>query len=286
MNYDEFREEFNQQHPASVPIKPEDISSEYPWWLRSVVIFMFVCAALLSGVHTVPTAYAGIEQEHVAEWVRQLVALAAFVAIDLAIFIATYARLRGNRTVVTIMLIVVFAVALISNINSVLRALSAQGDVWITAVGVILGFGAPLIALLAGEMFVHMHLSQTKANTEAQEKYREDSKQWDATVLTAFRKYRKSIQDSKQVPAASNGSSNGIQGMEIIPSNSTLGHKKQPMAREMTIAFFQEHPELLVDGKPLEIAAHLGVGKSTVYNVIEELKRTNGHKEEEYSHLR
>lgn len=194
LSYEEFRNQYEKQHPASVPVAPEVVRSEYPRWLRGVVLLMFICAALLSGVHTVPTVYAGIEDDGVvAPVVRAIVALASFVAVELAIFVAAYARLKASGRLVTAMLIVTFSIALVSNIQSVLKALGANGEIGVTVVGVVLGIGAPLIALMSGEMFVHMHSASTKADTEADARYRDERRAFDTVVLTAYKKYEKDM---------------------------------------------------------------------------------------------
>lgn len=191
LSYEEFREQFEKQHPASVPVPVAAVRSEYPRWLRGVVLLMFICAALLSGVHTVPTVYAGIEEDVVAPLVRAIVSLSSFVAVELAIFVAAYARLKANGWLVFSMLVVTFGIALVSNIQSVLKALGANGALGLTVVGVALGIGAPLIALMSGEMFVHMHSASTRADTEADARYREERKAFDTIVLSAYRKYEK-----------------------------------------------------------------------------------------------
>lgn len=75
---------------------------------------------------------------------------------------------------------------------------------------------------------------------------------------------------STPVQALSNGIPMENDGSDA--SKSLLGHKKQPNARKIVEAFFTENPTA-VDGNPLEIAATLGVGKSTVYTVIAEIKK-------------
>lgn len=57
-----------------------------------------------------------------------------------------------------------------------------------------------------------------------------------------------------------------------IPRQSTLGHTKQPDATEKVKAYLLEFPEA-INMKPLELASMLGVGKSTVYNVIKAMKQ-------------
>ena len=73
--YLQFREEYERQHPASVPRHTPAIIGEYPGWVHYIVLAMFVSAAILSGVHTVPTVYDTIESGKVSEIVRQVAAL-------------------------------------------------------------------------------------------------------------------------------------------------------------------------------------------------------------------
>jgi hypothetical protein len=283
MDYQEFRKQYEEQHPASVPVRPEQVRSEYPGWLRGAVLLMFVCAALLSGVHTVPTVHAGIETNGViAPLVRDLVSLASFVAVELAIFVAAYASLRGSKRTVTAMLIVTFTIALVSNVQSVLKALAANGDVWVTAVGIILGIGAPLIAFMSGEMFVHMHAAVTTATADADATFREQMKAFDAVVLREFRKQMdkpSTVQVSKERPM------DVSIGQEVSPSKSTLGHTKVPDASKRVAEFYAQDAKAIWDETlgVRKVAAQLGVGRQTVSNVRQTLRdqarQTNGHGE-------
>lgn len=290
MGYEEFRQQYEQQHPASVPVKPQRVGSEYPGWLRGVVLLMFASAALVSGAHTVPTVYAGIESAHVADWVRQIVALAAFVAIDIAVFVATYARLRGNRRTVTAMLVVVFAVALISNVNSVLRAFGdvtviTQGaaqapDLWTTVVGIILGIGAPLIALLAGEMFVHMHTAASEANAQAEAVYRDECKAFDAVVLREYRKAGVSqsehgVSDTRQADRQALPASE----VSVRPDTDSLqtrqtayGYQTTSDGQQTVIRWLNEHPEdAKLGSRPL--GKRIGVSHDTANKGRQEWQR-------------
>lgn len=229
LSYEEFREQYEKQHPASVPVAPAEIRSEYPRWLRGVVLLMFICAALLSGVHTVPTVYAGIEADGVvAPLVRAVVSLSSFVAVELAIFVAAYARLKANGWLVFFMLVVTFGIALVSNIQSVLKALGANGALGLTVVGVALGIGAPLIALMSGEMFVHMHSASTKADTDAAGRYREERKMFDTVVLSAYRKYEKEA--SAHILSARTDSGQTPQLSASVLSEQTEDRQTRPAA--------------------------------------------------------
>jgi hypothetical protein len=51
MDYSEFRKQYEQQHPASIPQRIP-VASEYPRWLTPTAVLMFVASAFVSGLHT------------------------------------------------------------------------------------------------------------------------------------------------------------------------------------------------------------------------------------------
>jgi len=80
MDYAEFRKQYQERYPASVPVL-EPAMREYPRWLSWIVLVMFISAALLSGVHTVPTVRRGIETDDlISARVRDAASMSAFVA--------------------------------------------------------------------------------------------------------------------------------------------------------------------------------------------------------------
>lgn len=284
LSYDEFRQQYEKQHPASVPVPPQIVRSEYPRWLRGVVLLMFICAALLSGVHTVPTVYAGIEDGGVvAPLVRALVALSSFVAVELAIFVAAYARLKANGWLVGAMLVVTFSIALVSNIQSVLKALGANGDLGVTAVGVVLGIGAPLIALMSGEMFVHMHGASTKADTEADATYREERRAFDTVVLTAYRKYEKELsakalseRTDKRTDTELLSAENVRSDTDGRTSHAAFGHARTPDGLQKALDWFNAHPDAA--GTPLrELEPLVGVGRDTLSRARRQWQKTQSN---------
>lgn len=290
LSYEAFREQYEKQHPASVPLAPVEVRSEYPRWLRGVVLLMFICAALLSGVHTVPTVYAGIEDDVVAPLVRAVVSLSSFVAVELAIFVAAYARLKANGWLVLAMLVVTFGIALVSNIQSVLKALGANGELGLTLVGVALGIGAPLIALMSGEMFVHMHSASTRADAAAEARYREERKLFDAVVLSAYRKYEKEARsftvhslnganEQPDAPRLLNGSLNGAN--EQREHGTGNGYSKNMNAKEVVrawlTAYQTDHPEvwtMSTDAFHALVMSETGaqIGRTSAHNVRAEMK--------------
>lgn len=302
MDYQDFRSQYEIMHPASVPIEPRAIS-EYPGWLQWAVLAMFICSALLSGVHTIPTAYSAIPKlTIVSEEVRVLIANLSFVAVEIAIMACAYALSRKFHLVILVTLIAVIVIAMAANIDSVLTALRAD-ETGKQIVAVILGIGAPLIAFTSGEMFVRIYRSSTLAELRAHEKYREDQRAWDEIVYMAFNDYEEKRKNEERVEREeqrkleekarraerrqsrlssvqpSNGQSNGQDGGASSSSASTRGHTKVPDASRRAEAHFTEHPEDL-GRKPRDLENVIGVGKSTINNVQRQMRNnltSNGH---------
>lgn len=278
-DYLEFRKQYELQHPASIPVLEEEIS-EYPKWTRFAVLTAFVAAALVSGVHTVPTVWKSIEVgELITPAVRNMVSLSSLVAIELAILLSAYLMAKGVRLAYGVMAIA-SAVAIMANLYSVITAFQRGNDDGSLVVAVVLGIGAPLIALFMGKMFVDIHRSDRIQHSRAQKIYREACKAFDKEINNAWKSYQKTTKPSmSNRPDVSNGQN---YGQNVTPSASILGHIKRPDASEIVLRYLQENPQEL-DTNARELAARLNVGKSTVNNVQRQLKGmtepTNGHHE-------
>lgn len=185
-NFDQFLAQYRKLHPANIPVRRKAVS-RYPGWLRQAVGAMFIAAGLISAVHTIPTVYNSIETNGVIpEGARILAAVLSPVAVELAILIAAYAFQRGSRLVVGSMLFVAFSVALVSNISSSIRAFDKGGDTSSTFVGIALGIGLPLIALVAGILFSNIYEAFREAEDVADAVYRADHLAFDAAVREAW----------------------------------------------------------------------------------------------------
>lgn len=205
LTYSDFRRQYEEQHPASVPRKElfEEIG-EYPKWLYWMTGFMFVCAALVSGVHTIVEVYMGMEANNlIPREVQQIIAYTSFAAIELCFFLGAFLILREKVYGWGVM-VVSFLVAVIANLDSVNRALSNQGNVteWTYLVTFALGVGAPLIALMAGKMFVNMQRSERAAFHRAQQRYQDAMILWDKEVEKAWKSYGKAI-EKQTMPSVS-----------------------------------------------------------------------------------
>jgi len=191
MEYHEFRQQYEQQHPASVP-RMETEMNEYPAWVRYAVLLTFVCAALVSGVHTVPTVWKSIEVGTIiTEGIRNIISLASLVAVELAILLSAYLMAKGVKLAYFVTFIA-SAVAIMANLYSVVTAFSADNaESGALIVAIVLGIGAPLIALFTGKMFVDIHRADRIQDARSRKAFRDASIKWDKEVGSAFKKYQK-----------------------------------------------------------------------------------------------
>lgn len=278
LDYAAFRKQYEQQHPASVPKRRKHLKREYPLMIELLVLLMFICAALLSGVHTVPTVYSGMEQSSTSEIVRQIVALLSFVAVELAIFMSAY-LLDKQRGLAWIVLIATFLIAMISNLNSVNKALS-NGDEWARIITITLGVGAPLIALMSGKLYIVISASN-RTNSDISEQELEVARlRFDADVLEAWTKYE---QRASRVSARMSGDLSAPVSAGQLADGRTSGqadngghatgqgYTKRTDARQQVRDYLTANPEQ-VNGNVRQIAALLQVGKSTVSEVQNEMR--------------
>lgn len=264
LNFDEFKEDWLLKHPASVPT--EDVEdSPYPRWLRGATLLMFLAAALLSAVHTIPVVYAGIPGSSVISAdVRTLAANASIVAFELGILLSAFLMIvKSSMGLAWVLLGTMFAGTIVANVQSI--AQNSSDDPGSKIVTLIFGGGIPVIALAAGKLFVNIYTTERALKKRSKDTYREDMKTLDAKINAAFSAYEKSVQ-----------SSNGLSIGQIPQSAaSILGHTKRPDASQIVQRHLMEN-EQDIERDARDLAAFLGVGKSTVNNVQRQF-RTNGH---------
>lgn len=272
-SYQEFRKQYEEQHPASIPVYETEMH-EYQAWARWAVLLTFICAAMVSGVHTVPTVWKSIELSPIITAdIRNVVSIASLFAIELAILLSAYLMAKGVKLAYVVMGIA-SSVAVMANLYSVIAALTAGGDAGALVVAIALGIGAPLIALFSGKMFVDIHRADRVQDSRARKTYKEDCIRWDKEVEKAYKVSMKlsSVHPSK----VSNGH---VQWTDEQPAASNLGHTKVPDASRVVQQYLAENPHA-ISMSPRLLAGMLGVGKSTVNNVQREMREkvsTNGH---------
>lgn len=275
MNYDEFRQQYEAQHPSSVPVLRYEMSV-FPAWVRWAVMAMFMAAAIISGVHTVPTVYETIEADKVAPLVHDAAALASFIAVELAILLSAY-LLKRNTVLGWLLLIITSCVAGIANLQSSMTAMSGKDD-WSRLVAVVLGVSAPLIVLASGKLLVDIFNGERSINTRAEERYLEACKAFDAEVLTAFKRDGKRLVST--VSAAPSAPLSLSASAVSAADNRTHGHGqgygRNVDSRERVRTHLREHPEdLSLSARAL--ADKLGdVGKTVVAAELTALRKTGG----------
>lgn len=260
MEYEEFREDYIKRHPASVPELEGEISP-YPRWLKFAALLMFLAAALLSAVHTIPVVYAGIPADTViSESVRAVAANASILAFELGILLSAFLMMVKNSLWLAWLLLgTMFAGTVIANVESISR--TGGNDVGSALVTMIFGCGIPIIALAAGKLFVNIYTAERKLKVQARETYREALKQLDATINSAYSR-------AYGAPVSSRSTK-----QEKQPKQSK---RRDSPSMEQALAHLRAHPED-VDRPSREVAAALGgaIGHATIFRAQHQLK--NGH---------
>lgn len=189
MDYQQFRTMYEQQHPASVPIE-EIYIGEYPRWVTWAVGSMFGAAAFFSGVHTVPVAHMAIEALKVIDFFRVVGGLSAFVFVEMGVLVSAYMLVKRWSWAMFVILMITILVAMGANLYSVAKAFqtSTMMDDFTKALTILFGLIAPMIAALAGGVFVWLHQSNRVADARAKMRYKEQKIAWDKEIERAYRK--------------------------------------------------------------------------------------------------
>lgn len=270
LSYEEFRDQWLKQHPSSVPHKQE-IVSEYPNWVKVIVGAMFFASAVISGVHTAPTVRIAIE-DSVAPLMADFAAAMSFVAVELALFVSAYLR-HKNKGLAIIILITTMIVAVAANVVSVSKAMTDRLNVSGTdstgagTVAVILGVAIPVITLAAGEMFVHITSAGREERLAAERQYREDLKQIDAVILSAYRKYEKEVSAkvlSERTDRRTDSSSMSVRSdTDGQTSRAAFGHTRTADGLQKAIEWFEANPDK-ANSSLRELEPLVGVGRDTL----------------------
>lgn len=216
----------------------------------------------------------------IQEFGGQGIGTVAFVMIECGVVVYALFRARRNanskrlqNTVkwATAGLILTFLIAVAANIDATLKAhnIIIESNL-LSVINLAVAISAPALAFISSDVLAIELMATDIQRREALRVYDEQCREWQEGLNRSWNGQQKQwgvkieIQkNSNGIPMDSNGS---------LPSKSTVGHKKNPDATEKVKAYFAENPSELVDGNPLEIAAFLGVGKSSVYNVRKELQ--------------
>jgi hypothetical protein len=262
--YAEFRKQYEEQHPASVP-RLEFEMSDYPRWVQWAVGVMFIAAALASGVHTVPTAYKTIESIYVAEWVRQISGISAFMFVELGILISAYILFKNWSLLVLVISIVCIGIAMVANLYSVTLALQTDVDNGAVFVAIFFGIGAPLVAALSGKVYVNVHRADRIVDVRARTKYKEDAVAWDSEIERAWKVYQKHQSRGQSDAGRTAARLSAVLSDRTDTGQTTrspYGHNRTPDGQQRVIEYLNINPDH-VKMSSRELAKLTGVGHDT-----------------------
>lgn len=320
VTYPEFRQKYEEQRPASIP-QYEPPLQDNPRWMTWATFAMFICAAALSGVHTVPTAYITIEALKVAEYVRQPVAMGTFIFVELGILMSSYTMFKKWSWIAFGILLLCISIAIVANLYSVFQAMKTN-DTGAMIVGISLGIGAPLIAMMSGKQYVNLHRSEQIAEMRARQKFKDDLVQHDEDVQVAWDQWqiklemlaekevqreqlriereaeRERIHNEQEIERiqALNSLNEANERMNEQPrlpysANSSGGYTKRMDAKSVIREFFERNADTLnskLDEVVQRIESESGVkvGRTSVHNVRTEiLQRLRQTQEQEPSEV-
>jgi hypothetical protein len=209
------------------------------------------------------------------------IGLTAFVMIEGGIMAYAFFRARRNaskdrlaKTVrwATAGLILTFIVGLGANIDASLKHQSIVLPQWVgTTIHLLVALSAPTLAFISSDVLAIELMATDIKRREAKENHRLALEEWWTGFSRSWAVQQKNwgVKVEMERPIFSNGIPLESSGM--LPSKSTLGHTKKPDAAKRVKDYFAENPDA-IHQNPLEIAAYLEVGKSTVYNVIRDMR--------------
>lgn len=209
----------------------------------------------------------------------------AFVMIEGGIM--AYAFWRARRTInikkvenalklATVGLVLTFVVGLSANIDATLRHKDIHLPDWVnTGINLLVAISAPALAFISSEVLAIELMANDVRRRQNLKEHQELMRVWVDNMNTNWvrEKANWGVKIKVDNMTVSNNHSNGIplESTGMLPSKSTLGHTKKPDAAKRVKDYLDANPEA-VNGNPLEIAAFLEVGKSTVYNVLKTYK--------------
>lgn len=215
----------------------------------------------------------------ISEFGGGFIGTVAFIMIECGI--AVYALFRARRNAnpkrlqntvkwATVGLILTFLIAVAANIDATLKTHGIHIDETVLAViNLAVAVSAPALAFISSDVLAIELMATDIQRREALRVYDEKCAEWLDGLNRSYNAQPKTSifrVDVQRIPMEIPMESNGM-----LPSKSTVGHTKKPDATERVMEYLAENPAA-IQNNPLEVAAILGVGKSTVYNVFKSVK--------------
>ena len=270
---------FKTMHEAKHPLPQLMKADRSDWYIALGLIVIVLASVIVSGSRTI------------AEFGGGLIGISAFVMLECAVVAYTFLRTKNNLSDERIQHVnkllnrgvkLAFVVAVAANIHAVLhdRGLITSNVVNLVIV-LMMGISAPTLAFISGDIAGLEYMRAVQRHRKIDDQNQILMQEWQDELnrswAAAQRNWGVKVSIESFQPR-----SNGIpleNPMEYetktLPSRSTLGHSKQPQAAKIVRDYLQENPQA-IEMNPLELAALLNVGKSTVYSVIKSVKGETG----------
>lgn len=239
----------------------------------------------------------------IAEFGGGVVGASAFVMLELGIVTYAYVRtnssdLETNRENVLKLLKrglwLAFLVALAANLHHTLKGEGFQSEIVDVVIAGLLAIGAPTLALISGDVAAMLVAMDRASQREADALYDQALADWKDSLNASWNanKSRWGIRievEPEPVRLSSADGQTRALPADVRPSDQAdgrghatgQGYNKRTDARTTVQAHFDAHPED-VNLTVREIAEKLGVGKTTVADVLRENRAlaasTNGHR--------
>lgn len=275
--YGAFEGVYRMQHPE--PAKPSDAKRDYATLVSLTVIVL--AALIVSGSRTI---------DEFSKQGGNVVGTSAFFMLEITSLVLAYIRAkrgafknrREGTRLVSLGMYIAFTVMIVANLDATLRAGGVVVSEYVNLfILVAVALSAPTLVLICGDVLGIEFAKQQAEQHQIDDAHAAALVEWRESMLRSWEaqkgRWGATVKiESEAVPAVStlsNGTSNGNPDQQALPAASTLGHKKVPNASKIAREYFQANPDLLADDtlNLVELAQTLGIGKSTVYAVRNEM---------------
>lgn len=247
------------------------------------IFIVLVGATIASASHTIPTLVKD------ASFIGQLVGVAFFVMIELAIIIFAffYTRISGSANIEQVKVLAkrglgfVLMIAIGANLHYVMKDNGfavLTGDASIAwklfdfAVSVLFALSAPIVAFISGEVMAITLAYRNNAQSRLDAEYAKQVEAWRASANEAWSHQKRNWGGSVRVESVPVGALNGVSTLlDGRTTNSGRGYTRVSTASEKVKAYIQDNPDSI--NLPVrELATLIGVGKTTVASVMADIK--------------
>lgn len=284
INYDDFAVKHNAAfaafqtiYEAKTPKPVKHAVDRSDWFVSVALMVMVIASVIVSGSRTVKE-FSG------ADGVT-FIGYAAFVMLEVTIVIFAFyiTRMRaGNERMGEVVKLarigvgLAFAVALVANVHATLKDAGVYTATGIdTIILLMVGISAPTLAYISGHILAVEWLRQSRRVVDVEREYQVAMAEWADGLTRSWAsqqgKWGVKINVSNSIPSIPM-EWNGTEQPARLPAHSTLGHSKVADAAQQVRDYISDNPDC-ISMNGVELAKLIGVGKSTVYNVLKEYRQ-------------